>query len=101
MLNEDALAEVLEELGTDQCTACEAEPYIIDALGFAWCKEHEFKGLFISWGSVHGWPALSDGVYAIAEGSWFWVQAVLVGEDEYIWLMLGAIEVTYGEKLVA
>jgi len=91
---EDAL-EALDGL----CTICEAIPAIHDAKGLPWCSEHAYRGEFVNWGAKHGWLALELAPYAVAQGEWFWVNAAMLGDDEYVWQMLLAIEeIVYQES---
>lgn len=92
------MESVLEALD-DLCTICEDEPAMHDTMGLPWCDEHAYRGEFLNWGSQRNWPALSFDQYALAEGSWFWINIAMLGTEDCV-LSLVAATVDY-EKEVA
>ena len=90
----------IEDLPLDWCVApqengvriCTNETAVIDAIGLPWCEECSFRGKFLDWGLSHGWPELEMEPFKVAQGMFHWVIAAILGKDDMIWLLLGAIE---------
>ncbi len=97
-IDDEDMAEALEALA-DLCTICEEQSVMHDAQGLPWCAEHTYRGDFINWGAAHNWPALELEPYGVAEGAWFWVNIAMIGEDDCVYMLLGAIEIETGEKI--
>ena len=49
-----------EQFNQDLCCYCLTETLAstTDALGVPWCKEHAYRGKFLTWGLAHDFPAM-------------------------------------------
>jgi hypothetical protein len=88
-----------DRFNQDECCYCltETPSVMSDALGVPWCKEHQYRGHLITWGMAHAFPALEMAPFAVAHGAYAWYIAATQGSDDYVGMLLGAIEVVYGE----
>lgn len=47
------------------CIACGALETTEYMSGMTWCNEHSYRGELLTWGKVHGWPALESEPFTI------------------------------------
>ena len=86
----DAIEILLPDLCSAlECTSTEVKP---DSLGFLWCEDCSERRYLMEWGKRYGWPALSFGEYALAEGIEMYGTTALLGDDDRICAMLAAME---------
>ena len=90
-----------DHFNQDYCCLCLLDAAMTDALGVPWCSEHAYRGHLLSWGYAHNFPALVAEPFAVAHGAYYWYIAATQGSDEYVGMLLGAIEVYYERNVAA
>ena len=89
------------ETATDgRCQLCSRKRLVvrvtIDRQPYAFCHQHEHRGLFLQRGQANGWPALRiegvTGIYAIDSDVGAYFLTAICGTDERVVELLDALD---------
>jgi hypothetical protein len=77
----------------DECCICGCrEVAEIDPFGYPFCGADMHRARFLALGRAAGWPAISDGRYALDNSLQAWLLTAIVGTNVRVYALIGTME---------